>query len=247
MKIAPAARLLSVASLAVLFTPVCLAATYDEAELARMSAIDPAAFGIGRSELRELPSPPTDEIPVELPETQAPQLTLLDTVDQLEVKLDQLIRIGQKIYKIVEAGRPIYNSNLHRTDVLPKGVAEWQQLTGWQAPTSKRYEWSIKNLYGMNVVTLRYRLMYTPGGHLDGRGRYLQAVTIVPEYVYVAWGYSLDVTASTPSITNAGTLENPVAGAELMIDATVKTVLNTAQMTASYYVRGDGLFKDMQE
>jgi hypothetical protein len=246
MKIAPAARLFSVASLAVLFSTVSPAAAFDESEALRMSTLDPAAFTIGRSELKELPS---DEGSFELPEAQ-PNASLMqdgqDPLDAIEVKLDQVIRIGQKVYKIVESGKPVYNANLHRTDMLPKGITEWQQLTGWGTPMSKRYEWNLKNLYGINVVTVRYRLMYTPGGSLGGRGRYLQAVTIVPEYIYVAWGYSLDVIASTPSITNAGTTESPVAGAEVMIDATVKTVLNTSQMTASYYVRGDGLFKDMQ-
>jgi hypothetical protein len=195
---------------------------------------DPAPRRRRRTESRPNATPVSPEKPV-VPEA--------SPLDEVEVILDQLIRIGQKIYKIVDAGKPVYNSTVHRTDVVPKGITEWQQLTGWQTPVSKSYEWSLKNLYGMNVITLRYRILFTPGGRYENRGEYLQNVTIIPEYVYVAWGYSLDAVASIPSITNAGSTTNPVAGAELLIDATVKTPLNTARMSASYYVRGDGLFK----
>lgn len=195
---------------------------------------DPSPRRRRRSESRPSETPVTPEKPVT--PTGSP-------LDEVEVILDQLIRIGQKIYKIVDAGKPVYNSTVHRTDVVPKGITDWQQLTGWQTPVSKTYEWSIKNLYGMNVVTLRYRILFTPGGRFENRGEFLQNVTIIPEYVYVAWGYSLDAVASVPSITNAGSTQNPIAAAELLIDATVKTPLNTARMSASYYVKGDGMFK----
>jgi len=195
---------------------------------------DPAPRRRRRAESQPNATPVSPEKPV------IPQASPLDEV---EVILDQLIRIGQKIYKIVDAGKPVYNSTVHRTDVVPKGITEWQQLTGWQTPVSKSYEWSLKNLYGMKVIILRYRILYTPGGRFEDRGEFLQNVTIIPEYVYVAWGFSLDVMASVPSITNAGSTKNPIAAAELLIDATVKTPLNTSRVSASYYVRGDGLFK----
>ena len=167
-------------------------------------------------------------------------------LDEVEVIIDQIIRIGTKIYKIVEAGKPVYNSSTCRADVVPQGISNWMQLSNWQTPISKRYERTIKNGYGMTVVYLRYRIEYTPGGSYNGKGRFLQAVTILPESVYVAWGYNMDVTVSVPSVTNAGSSTNPIAAAQLLIDSKVSTIINTSQNTESYYVRGDGMFKSMQ-
>ncbi len=167
-------------------------------------------------------------------------------LDEVEVIIDQIIRIGSKIYKIVEAGKPVYNYTTCRTDVVPQGITNWMQLSNWQTPISKRYERTIKNAYNMTVVYLRYRIEYTPGGSYNGKGRFLQAVTILPESVYVAWGYNMDVTVSVPSVTNAGSSTSPIAAAQLLIDSKVSNIINTSQNTESYYVRGDGMFKSMQ-
>ena len=203
-------------------------------------------FRIATDETIELPStaigitqPQFDQNLIEAPRG-------ADPLDEANVILDKLITLGQKIYKIVEAGKPVYNASFNRTDMVPQGITEWQQLSNWQVPQSRRYQRTIRNLYGYPVIQLRYRIEYTAGGQYNGRGLYLQNVTILPEEVYVAWGYKLDVQVSIPSVTNAGTTENPVAGAQLLIDSKVSTVMNTLQQTESYYVRGDGLFKSLQ-
>lgn len=167
-------------------------------------------------------------------------------LDKVEVIINQIIRIGSKIYKIVEAGKPVYSYSTCRTDVVPQGISNWMQLSNWQTPMSRRYERTIKNAYGMTVVYLRYRIEYTPGGSYNGKGRFLQAVTILPESVYVAWGYNMDVTVSVPSVSNAGSSTSPIAAAQLLIASNVSTIINTSQNTESYYVRGDGVFKSMQ-
>jgi hypothetical protein len=164
-------------------------------------------------------------------------------LDEAEVVLDQMIRIGEKIYKIVDQGRPVYNYSLERTNVVPKGMKDWSELQGWLSPVTKRYERKIKNAYGITVVYMRYRIEFTPGGSYNGRGRYLQAISILPEKVEVAWGYTLDVTVSVPAIANAGTSRDPIAAAQVLIDSKISTVLKSGEYSESYFVRGDGMFK----
>ncbi|MFN7684285.1 MAG: hypothetical protein ACK5QT_02615 [Oligoflexia bacterium] len=204
---------------------------------------NPRYFDVTSSETVELPDEELSPALLDLlqgPQDPPPGKGVLDEVEE---SVDQLVRIGKKIYKIVDDGKPAYNATYNRADVLPKGTLEWQQLTGWKTPVSKRYAWRLKNFYGVEVVTLTYRVLFTPGGTLDAKGNYLQNVTILPENVYVAWGFNMNVKVSMPSITNAGSLERPLAAAELLIDASVTTIMNTLQMTQSYYVRGDGMFK----
>jgi hypothetical protein len=169
------------------------------------------------------------------------------SLDEAAVILDKLILLGQKIWKIVEAGKPVSNFAAQRADVLPQGVTQWQSLAGWQVPMSKRYERVIKNKWGEEVVTFRYRILYNWGGSVKGKGAYLMGVTVYPEIVNVAWGWSFDATVSIPTITNAGTTANPTAAAEILVSSKVRTPLTSLDNTESYYVRGDGAFVDLQK
>jgi hypothetical protein len=206
-------------------------------------------FQIATDEVSELPVETTKERSLDpfngILENQ-PEPAKPSPLDEAEVTIDQLIRIGQKIYKVIEAGRPVYNAEFNRTDVVPKGITHWTQLTQWRAPQARRYERVIKNLNGITVIYFRYMIEYTPGGQYNGKGQFLQNVTIQPEEVYVAWGYRFDVNVSIPSLTNAGTADDPIAAAQLLLDSKISTVMNTLQSSSSYYVRGDGGFKSLQ-
>jgi len=167
-------------------------------------------------------------------------------IEEASVIFEKMILIGEKIWKIVEAGKPVANFSAQRVDVLPQGVSKWQDLAGWQIPVSKRYERVIKNKWGSSVVTFRYRIIYNYGGNFNGQGSYLMGVTVYPEVVDVAWGWSFDATASIPTIANAGSTKNPVAAAEVLISSKIRTPLAHLDNTESYYVRADGAFVDLQ-
>ena len=187
-------------------------------------------------------------------ETSIGSLQLLDDasgstsaeIDEATVVADKLILLGQKLWKFVEAGKPVANFSSQRADIVPQGIAQWQDLAGWQIPVSKRYERVIKNKWGAQVVTFRYRIIYNYGGNFNGQGSYLMGVTVYPEVVDVAWGWSFDATASIPTIANAGSTKNPVAAAEVLISSKIRTPLAHLDNTESYYVRADGAFVDLQ-
>jgi len=197
-------------------------------------------FSVGADTTTELAVSPLDRTPL----LEDPSGV---SIDEAAVILDKLILLGQKIWKIVEAGKPVSNFAAQRADVLPQGIAQWQSLAGWQVPMSKRYERVIKNKWGVDVVTFRYRIIYNYGGNLNGKGAYLMGVTVYPEIVDVAWGWSFDATVSIPTITNAGTTQSPTAAAELLISSRIRTPLTSLDNSESYYVRGDGSFVDLQQ
>lgn len=199
-----------------------------------------AYFAVESDKTTELPV-----VPMKLME--AAEGDIGTSVDETAVIFDKLVLFGQKIWKIVEAGKPVANFSTQRADILPQGTKEWQTLSGWQYPTSKRFERVIRNKWGADVVTFRYRIVYNWGGSLNGKGAYLMGVTVYPEVVNVAWGWSFNATASIPTIMNAGTTENPTAAAEILISSSVRTPLTSLDNTESYYVRGDGAFADLQQ
>lgn len=166
-------------------------------------------------------------------------------LNEAEVVLDRVINIGKKVWAIIEANRPVVNIQTDSANALPEGARAWQNLSGWSAPQSRVYRVTYKNLFGVTVVGFSYRVLFTPGGNVNGKGRYLTQVAILPAALDVAWGYSFDMNAAVPSVTNAGSAENPVGAAQLLLSWKVSTPLKHSQNTQSFYVQGDGQFLDL--
>lgn len=166
-------------------------------------------------------------------------------LDESLIVLDQIINFGKKIWAIVEANKPVVNYKTDRADAMPAGIQTWQNLETWNAPQAKVYRATYKNLFGMTVVDFAFRVLFTSGGSYKGKGQYLTHVTIVPANLNVAWGYNFDAQATIPSVVNNGTQAEPVAGMELLMNWTVKTVMKHHQSTMSFFVRGDGQFTNL--
>ncbi|MBU6374562.1 MAG: hypothetical protein KGQ59_01070 [Bdellovibrionales bacterium] len=199
-----------------------------------------AEYLIGSDVTIELPTRPSDRLT-------GGDSTSEESFGEALIVLDRLIVVGEKIWKIVEAGRPVASFSTQRVNVLPYGVSKWQELSGWQTPKSRRFERKIKNKYGADVVTFRYRMVYTYGGNVNGQGAYLMGVSVYPEIIDVAWGWTFDASAAIAAVSNAGTREDPIAAAELLISSRVKTTLTHLENSESYYLRGDGSFVDLQK
>ncbi len=203
-------------------------------------------FELGEVEVTELSSDPLADL--ENSDIPINPLTTLGLVrgGELELQLDMIINMGKKIWAIIEAGKPTAEVNVSSANALPQGSRDWAQLQGWETPQVRRYRVSMKNGYGMTVVDFTYRVQFTPGGNFEGRGRFLTNIVILPEDLYVAWAWNFSATASVPNVTNAGNIENPIAAAELLLDFKIETPLFKQRSTRSYYVRGDGMFVDLQ-
>jgi hypothetical protein len=78
----------------------------------------------------------------------------------------------------------------------------------WSSPATRSYNVIYKNLLGITVLDLTYtviffffclkffilffffKVTYTYGGRLNGKGRYLDNISIIPTHVSVAWGFT---------------------------------------------------------
>ena len=151
----------------------------------------------------------------------------------------------KKVWAVVEENKPVVNIKEDRASALPEGAYNWRTLEGWATPKSRTYRVRYRNLYGMNVVNFAFRVIYTFGGSVNGVGKYLTNVTVVPAHLDVAWGYTFNAAVEVPYVTNAGTKTNPLAGMEVHLKWSVDTILKHNRMASSYYLRGDGLFKSL--
>lgn len=162
----------------------------------------------------------------------------------------QIIAFGKEIYKIVEAGKPVINTEYAPISVLPldtklgKDIAP-TDLSKWQIPKFVKFKVTYKNGFGTEVVTFTYNINMSYGGQFQGKGAYITHAQIVPENVTVAWGYTFNAQMSLVGLTNIGTDENPIAGATLQLSYSVKTVLKEDKNNMTIFIAGDGTIQQM--
>ena len=163
------------------------------------------------------------------------------------ISFDQIINYGTKLWKLIEAGKPVSNFQSAMANALPQSAenGNWMALENWQEPKGRIYTATYKNLYGAEVVRFEYRILFTPGGTYEGKGQYLSNVNVQAQNLSVAWGYNVDAKAKVVNVINTGSKANPVAGMEVLVDWRVKTVLKDMRSTNSFFLKGDGSFLDL--
>jgi len=160
-------------------------------------------------------------------------------------EIGAIINIGQKVWDIIVANKPVVDVKTAFASAMPLGIKTPDQLSGWQAPQGTVYALKARNVYGAEVINLRYTVLRTWGGRLKGKGRYLTGVTVQPLNVDVLWGYRFSLSAAAPSTTNAGSDADPIAAMMLVLDWKIETPLKESRGSGVYYVQGDGAFKDL--
>lgn len=162
------------------------------------------------------------------------------TLDQINLVVDKVINIGQKIWNVVEKGKPVANYSSSKATALPANATRWDQLESWQAPKSKVVSVVYKNAYGMEVVRFTYRIILLYGGSVNGVGKYIGYASVEPLEMTTAYMYTFNAKASVETVFNMGTSLNPLAGMILNINWTVETVLKKLTITHTYNLDGLG-------
>ncbi len=159
-----------------------------------------------------------------------------------EIDVGTIENIGQSLWNFIQSNKPCVDINSNFANAFPSGITDWTQLEGWQDPISNCYQISYKNGFQMEVVRFSYCVIFTPGGDYNGVGQYLNHIQIIPSDIQVDWGYTLNAVSSIPSVVNAGTSSNPIAGAEVHMKYSVSTAIKKDSGENVYYVKGDGSF-----
>jgi hypothetical protein len=159
-----------------------------------------------------------------------------------------LVALGEDVYNLVIKGKPNISTDYSPISVVPKingQPADILETENWQMPKSVTYEIAYENAwpFNMEVVKFRYTVIYSYGGSYNGKGKYLTAVQIIPEQTSVLFGYDFRATMKLGGIANHGTRDNPIAGATLLLEHEVKTVVKANLETYAFQVLGSGGFK----
>ncbi|MCO4792584.1 MAG: hypothetical protein KC493_02640 [Bacteriovoracaceae bacterium] len=206
----------------------------EGATLPADSKYDEDYFTIGKVTVTEV------ETPLEYLEDKGDEKKLGAVI----MTIEKLIALGKKIWAIVEAGRPVLNTNMMvPLSVLPKTDdpdAAFYQMEGWSAPKAVTYRVQYDNLFGMTVIAFDYTVIFQYAGKYEGKGAYITGLNVKASNVSVAWGFRFDANSSLVTIANRGASSNPVAGATIQIDYKAGSVLRTIGTSEAFHVTGKG-------
>ena len=170
---------------------------------------------------------------------------LIDKSKKVIAVTRDFIALGKEVYSLVEKGAPVYIETSSAIQILPRSVGNDLRgsldLQNWSLPTIKRYTYKLRNKGKKVVVNVEFAVIFTPGGDLEGVGKYISGAQIKPTYVNVRWGWKLTATYIVQSLVNRGTHENPVAGATLMIDFQSVNKFGLGNVTQNRIFAIDGL------
>ncbi len=177
-----------------------------------------------------------------------PSVTPLETAGKVISTARDLVALGEDIYKLVSKGKPNVTTAYDPISVIPKvngQPVDLMETENWTMPTKRTYSLVLKNLYNVAVITFRYSVLYSYRGSYNGKGAYITAAQVQPEYVNVLWGFDFSATMKLVGIQNQGTRENPNAAATLLIQYTAANVMNSRTMVDTFFITGRGGFKKL--
>ena len=165
---------------------------------------------------------------------------LAEDLSTLDEVLTAIEKIGTRIWKLVEANRPVVHVESKVANALPRNVSCWMDLENWKVPKVYKYNVTYKNLFGAEVVNFTFRVIYTYGASYEGRGKYLSNVSVHPAELDLLWGYTFNSKVEVQRIINLGTKEEPVAGMEMKLIWQVSTPLKDSQQSKIFFITGAG-------
>jgi len=161
--------------------------------------------------------------------------------------IERIVNIASKLWYMVVGNKPVVGVESKYAVALPMGVKGPGELSGWSKPRSYLVLFYFENLYGMDVISVSYKITYVYGGKYKGRGKYLAGVWAIPVNVSVMRGFSFSMYAYVPdaTIVNVGTSKDPIAGLQLKVSWTASSFLKEVDGAGVYYIQGDGYFEEI--
>lgn len=160
-----------------------------------------------------------------------------------------LVALGTQIWDIVKDGEPNIDIKMATPiSVLPymsdgkNYVIAFHKMDQWLPPVAKTYEVAAKNAYGSTLAAFKYNIVYQYGGKSEGKGSYLAGLHILASSVETKWGVSFNASSELKSVTNLGTIEDPIAGVVIQLDYEFGTVFSKVSKSETFYVTGEGEF-----
>ncbi|CAF0827339.1 unnamed protein product [Rotaria sordida] len=157
-------------------------------------------------------------------------------------EINQIMNTARHAWSIVDNNRAVIDIQTSYGNGIPGHITDPFELQSWSSPpASHSFTVNVNNRLKQRVLHFTYALQYTYGGSLDGKGSYLDRVTIIPSRISVSWGFVFNASVQIASVHNVGTRDQPIAAAYVELHYRLAG-LNIVERTESFHVRGDGKY-----
>jgi hypothetical protein len=157
----------------------------------------------------------------------------------MNVDVDAIVNMAQKAWDIIKANAPVANVKFQFANALPKGLTDSSALHGFSDLQSKSVRIWGTNMWGATVYDVTLTAVHQYGGQYNGKGQYLETVSVVPSNLSVLWGYTVNYSVENVTTTNGGSADNPVAKMALHAKFKVETVMQKNETNTVYQFSGD--------
>lgn len=208
---------------------------------------------ISKVEVKEIPAKAfTDKEIFALQEAFSTQKMVMDQVNPLDqagkviTMGKDLVALGESVYQLVIKGKPTNTTKYAPISVIPKVGTEPVDIfetENWKMPVKKTFEVTYTNIYGIKVIKFRYSVIFSYGGTYNGKGAYLTAAQVIPEYADTMFGFDFTATMKLGGIQNQGKRDNPIAGATLLMEYSAQSVMKVITRVDTFFITGRGGFK----
>jgi hypothetical protein len=172
-----------------------------------------------------------------------------DTAGKVIQTARDLVALGEAFYELVKKGRPSNVTEFTPISVVPrdpqtKEYVDPFDLEGFSMPVERSFIAKVKNGTGSEVVNFNYKVIYSYGGSLDGKGQYLTNVMVVPGAVRTSYGWDFNAKMTLSGVMNHGTRANPIAGAMVNIKYQMNSWSAAFERNDTIHVTGAGELKN---
>lgn len=174
-----------------------------------------------------------------------PTTPVVDPASSDKITLGHMIALGNKIWDFIINNKPNAEYDVFKASVVPSGITSWGQLQKWSKPVSKIYRVEFTNMFGQPAGGFDYRLTYFHSGSYQGKGKFLGQISVVPTNVHLNTDRSLKMKVELASVINFGSEEDPVAGAQIIINWSSPTTTRYEMYSAEYLIYGTGEITDL--
>jgi hypothetical protein len=154
------------------------------------------------------------------------------------VIIDQIVNLGQKIWKIVADNQPVLDIKYKYANAIPKGL-DATELENFSPIQYKTFRFRGKNGYGAQVFDIAYTVVHRYGGKYLDTGHFLERVSVVPNKVEALWGYKVNFNVLNVSVANVGSKDEPIASMGVDAQLDVGTIIKKSSRRLMFEFRGD--------
>ena len=158
-----------------------------------------------------------------------------------DIRLDVIMNLAKQAWSVYVENRGKVDFRHSYANAVPKGITTSADLVGFSDLVFQSYNIRQPDWMGMTKFDLTFTLVFQHGGNFNGKGKYLETVSLIPTSIYAGWCEKVNAEVNHISTSNVGTKEDPIASAavELNISSHCSVGIGAIKKTVIFQVRAD--------